>query len=148
MRIAHVTATYPPLYTGTGVVCAQNAASLAARGHQVTVFTAADAAGPSEPGAGLAVRRLPVRFRIGNAPLLAGLGELRRYDLVHLHYPFYFGGETVYLQSLLHGVPYVLTYHQDVLFPGLLRYAESVHRRLAGAAILRRARRVLVTSWD
>src|SRR5581483_11845937 len=148
MRIAHVTATFAPLYTGTGVVCQQNASGLLQRGHQVTVFTAAHPPGEFAYEPGLEVRRLPIRFRIGNAPLLAGLGEVRQYDVVHLHYPFYFGGETLYLQSLLHGVPYVLTYHQDVLFPGLLRYAETVHRRLIGAAILRRAQRVLVTSWD
>ncbi|MBM4431358.1 MAG: glycosyltransferase family 4 protein, partial [Chloroflexi bacterium] len=36
MRIAHVTATFPPHYAGTGVVCYHNALGLARLGHQVT----------------------------------------------------------------------------------------------------------------
>ena len=40
MRIAHVTATFPPYYAGTGNVCYHNARVLAARGHEVHVYTA------------------------------------------------------------------------------------------------------------
>jgi hypothetical protein len=40
LRIAHITATFPSNYTGTGMVCYHNALGLARRGHQVTVFTA------------------------------------------------------------------------------------------------------------
>jgi len=51
MRIAHVTATFPPYYSGTGMVCYHNALELARRGHDVTVFTAAHPPGLSRsPG--------------------------------------------------------------------------------------------------
>ena len=148
MRIAHVTATFPPQYAGTGVVCYYNALGLARLGHDVTVFIpdypACEATYPGE----MAVRRLPVWFRFGNAPFLPGLLRLRGFDIVHLHYPFYFGAETVFLKSLSSDLRYVVTYHQDVLFAGVLRFAEGLHHRLLGRRILARARKVLATSWD
>lgn len=161
LRIAHVSATFPPYHGGTGNVAYHNARELARLGHEVHVFTAAgshsggpgratagvDAAG--EQGAGpLAVHRLPALFRFGNAPLLPGLARLGRFDVVHLHYPFYFGAETLLVRSWLDGRRFILTYHQDVLFPGPLRYPEKLHHHLVGRHVLRRASRVLATSWD
>lgn len=148
MHIAHVTATFPPHYTGTGMVCYHNALGLARLGHQVTVFTARDAPDAGESLEGVTVRRLPALFRFGNAPFLPGLLKMGRFDVVHLHYPFYFGSEMVYLKSVLGGVKYVVTYHQDVLFAGALRHPERIHHRLVGRRVLTRARKVLATSRD
>lgn len=148
MRIAHVTATFPPHYAGTGVVCYHNALGLARLGHQVTVFTAHDGLPAPHDPPEITIRRLPAAFRFGNAPFLPALRHLEGFDLVHLHYPFYFGAEMVYWQSLARGLPYVVTYHQDVLFAGLLRFAERLHHLLLGQRILARARKVLATSWD
>ena len=148
MRIAHVTATFPPSYSGTGVVCYYNALGLARLGHPVTVFTAADASTQAADPTEFTVRRLPALFRLGNAPFLPGLLRLSGFDLVHLHYPFYFGAEMVWLGALSSGLRYVVTYHQDVLFPGLLRWPERLHHRMVGKRILDRASRILATSLD
>ncbi|NTW03284.1 MAG: glycosyltransferase family 4 protein, partial [Oscillochloris sp.] len=68
MKIAHVTATFPPYSGGTGNVCAHNARELARRGHEVTVLTAARADAPAEERwAGVRVRRLRSLAKIGNA---------------------------------------------------------------------------------
>ena len=40
MRIAHLVATFPPYYAGSGNACFYQAEALAARGHKVEVFTA------------------------------------------------------------------------------------------------------------
>ncbi|HVX29433.1 MAG TPA: glycosyltransferase, partial [Nitrolancea sp.] len=117
MRIAHVTATFPPYYGGTGNVCYHNARVLAARGHHVEVFTA-DAPGRIDDPAGVIVNRLRPIVQVGNAPVLPSLLRLRQFDLVHLHYPFYTGAEFVSLARL----PYVITYHQDVELDGVLGY--------------------------
>jgi glycosyltransferase involved in cell wall biosynthesis len=148
LRIAHVTATFPPYYGGTGTVCFHNALGLARLGHDVTVFTAAGAVLEPDDPPGVTVRRLPALFRLGNAPCLPGLLGLGAFDVVHLHYPFYFGAEAVFLRSLVRGQRYVVTYHQDVLFAGPLRGLERLHHRLLGRRILGRARKVLATSWD
>lgn len=148
MRIAQVTATFPPYLAGTGNVCYHNALGLAEIGHDVTIFTAGSPSSGHPDPTGIAIRRLPAAFRLGNAPVLPGLLGMGRFDLVHLHYPFYTGSEMVLLKSLVNRVPYVVTYHQDVLLGGLLRYPERIHHRLLGTATLTHAVVVLATSWD
>src|SRR5688572_3965141 len=124
LRIAHVTATFPPQWGGTGNIAYHNAVELASRGHHVSVLTADyPVTGAADPD-GVDVIRFRAPFRYGNAPFLPGLWTRRSFDLVHLHYPFYFGAEMVFLRRMLGGTPYVVTYHQDVLFSGLLRYPE------------------------
>ncbi len=149
MKIIHVTATFPPYYAGTGNVCYHNALGLARRGHRLHVITAATPLPPDyhDPPE-LHVRRLPVLLRVGNAPLLGGMLPLPACDLVHLHYPFYFGAEAVLWACLCQRIPYVLTYHQDVMLTGGRDLAVRLHHHLLGRLILRRARRVFATSAD
>lgn len=149
MRIAHITATFPPYRGGTGNVCWQHAALLARRDHEVHVFTAAHADTPAvEYRDGVTVHRLKPLLRVGNAPVLIGLlRALRGFDIVHLHYPF-FGGELSTLMASLTHTPLVLTYHQDVLLRGPMVLIERALRATAGRWTLRSAARVLFTSVD
>jgi glycosyltransferase involved in cell wall biosynthesis len=149
MRIAHVTATFPPYRGGTGNVCFENARELARRGHATSVFTAAVAgARARERRDGIAVHRLRPAARFGNASLLPGLlPALRGFDLIHLHYPF-FGGEMVLLAARAGRAPLVITYHQDVVLDGLAGVAEHILRQTAGRLLLHAATRVLFTSLD
>jgi glycosyltransferase involved in cell wall biosynthesis len=72
---------------------------------------------------------------------------LHDFDLVHLHYPFYFGGEAVHWQAL-RGVPYVVTYHQDVRLRGALDTVARLHHIMLGRRVLNGARLILATSLD
>ncbi|HEX2037880.1 MAG TPA: glycosyltransferase family 4 protein [Chloroflexota bacterium] len=151
LRIAHITATFPPYRGGTGNVAWHNAHQLARLGHEPHVFTADHGAAGGETVApsGVKVHRLRPLMRLGNAPLLAGLlPALRRFDLLHLHYPFYFGAEMVLAASRLFRIPYVITYHNDVEFQGSLAFLPRVHHRLIGWHILARAHRLLFTTRD
>jgi len=149
LRIAHVTATFPPYRGGTGNVCYHNARELARRGHEVTVITATVPGAPDhEERDSFAVRRLRPLVRVGNAPVLPGLvGALRGFDVVHLHYPF-FGGELTALAAAQNRSPLVVTYHQDVLLQGAISLVGLGLRYTAGRAVLRSAARVLFTSED
>ncbi|HEY1011086.1 MAG TPA: glycosyltransferase family 4 protein [Herpetosiphonaceae bacterium] len=149
MRIAHVTATFPPYRGGTGNVCFHNARELARAGHEAHVFTSAIPGAPArETLDGVLVHRLRPLLRVGNAPVLPGLlTALRGFDLIHLHYPF-FGGELSALAARLAGAPLVVTYHQDVFLAGALGVAERILRHTVGRLALRSARRVLFTSRD
>src|SRR5690242_14903205 len=142
MRIAHVTATFPPYHGGTGNVCYHQVRGLAEHGHDVTVITAAQGVPALEERTAFRVRRLPTRFRLGNAPLLPGLLGLETYDLVHLHYPFYFGAELLMLNRQFGRRPYVVTYHQDTVWQGALRAAGAIYRRTLGYLTLRCARQL------
>lgn len=149
LRIAHVTATFPPYRGGTGNVCYYNARELARRGHAVHVFTAAlDGAAGQETVEGFQVRRLRPLLRVGNAPLLPQLATaLQGFDVIHLHYPFY-GGEITALAARLRHIPLVITYHQDVFQSGLVGLIAGLLTRTAGRWTMRSADRLLFTSAD
>ncbi len=149
LRVAQVTATFPPYPGGTGNVCYHNARELTRLGHQVTVFTAALKDAPDhEIIDGFQVKRLKPLIRVGNAPLLPGLlRQLRGFDLIHWHYPF-FGGEITALTARLYRIPLVITYHQDVFLSGPLGVIEKILRLTTSRVAMRSARRVLFTSLD
>lgn len=148
MRIAHVTPTYPPYLAGTGNVAMHNARELARLGHEVTVYTARTPGTLAHENGSFHVRRLWPLLRIGNAPLLPGLSRLPRYDLVHLHYPFIFGAETVMLRRWLRGQPYVLTYHNDLISPGIKGGLFKGYEWALSPRIMRGALRVFVPAID
>ncbi len=92
MRIAHLVATFPPYYAGSGNACFYQAEALAARGHAVEVFTASYPGVPHDP---VGVRHPPLRARcrLGNAPFIPQLALIDGFDVIHLHQPFIFGAE-------------------------------------------------------
>jgi glycosyltransferase involved in cell wall biosynthesis len=150
LRIAHITAAFPPYRSGTGTVCYHNALEAARIGHDVHVFTADYGAQPAlgDDPDGVTVHRLKPIFRVGNAPLLPGLLNVGRFDVIHLHYPFIFGAELASMRSLLSRTPYVITYHQDVILGGAMGRAVLAHEALVGRAILRGAQRLMFTTLD
>jgi glycosyltransferase involved in cell wall biosynthesis len=73
---------------------------------------------------------------------------VREFDLIHLHYPFFFGAELVWVAARLFGVPYVITYHNDVRLTGPLAPVPSVYHWLLGRRILSDAAELLFTTLD
>ena len=143
MRIAEVIATFPPRHGGMGYVCYHNSLELARRGHDVTVFTLDHGTSVTPPREFLVVRL--------RTPLLSGDGgvvphlfrNLKEFDAIHLHYPFYGGGEYVALASRVRGTGYFVTYHMDVYGDTLFRRAAiGAYEPTVGRWILRRAARI------
>ncbi len=148
MRVAQISATYPPDWCGTGNVCFYNSQELCKRGHEVHVYTPILASTKvEEPPRGVYIHRLKPVIRFGNAALLPGLFRLRDYDVIHYHYPF-FGGEFAALATSRYKVPLIITYHQDVHLRGLLNYLERLIRITLSSWLLRHAEKVLFTSID
>lgn len=153
MRIAHVSATYPPYRAGTGNVCEAQARELARRGHAVHVFTAAS---PSQPGLaayeaidGVHLHRLRPLLQVGNAPVIPALAlALRRFDVVHLHYPFVFGAELVRLAAALTRTPLVLSFHNDLIGQGLRGAFFTQYQRASAAVSVATAARLCAVSLD
>lgn len=147
MRVAHVVATFPPYWAGTGNVAFHNAVELARRGHDVTVLTSLAPLDDYEDPPEIKVHRLPTPVRLGNAPLTPGLlAEIVSFDLVHLHWPYIFGAELTWLACRSAQVPYVVTYHMDLRSD--LRWQFGPYQRLVGPLIVRGAARVLPVSID
>jgi glycosyltransferase involved in cell wall biosynthesis len=99
LRIAHLTATFPPYPGGAGNTCYRFARGQAERGHAVEVFTAPAAGEPPDPGQAV-VHRIEPLLGIGNAPLIPSLARIHGFDLLHVHYPFIFGSELTLLGRL------------------------------------------------
>lgn len=148
MRIAHITATFPPYEAGTGRVCYYNALELARLGHEVTVYTAKHPPGEPIYPQEITVRRLPVTFHVGNAPLLPGLLGLRDYDILHLHFPFIFGAELIRVVSLLRGIPYVITHHNDLSGEGLRELLFRLYFPLTKAFVAANASKYVVVALN
>ena len=74
MKIAHVSATFPPYQGGTGNVCFHNARQLARLGHEVHVLTASFSSAPAlERSDGFTIHHLRPVVQVGNAPILPQL---------------------------------------------------------------------------
>lgn len=148
MRIAHLTATFPPYWGGTGTVAFSQAAGLAERGHDVHVFTGTAGSADDDPP-GVTVHRMQPAVSIGNAPLLPGLARLGGFDVVHFHHPFIFGTEAVLAGRVRRRRPaLVATYHNRLIgergrAPVFWLYEETLVR-----AAMRIADRVCVVSMD
>jgi glycosyltransferase involved in cell wall biosynthesis len=147
MKIAHVTATFPPYWGGTGNVVYYNALELARRGHDVHVFTAQyplnDYSDPEE----IIVHRLWTPFRIGNAPLTPALmTTLRGFDLIHLHWPFIFGAELTCIALKFWRIPYVMTYHLDLKADQ--KWIFGPYQSFWGPILVNGARKVLAVTLD
>lgn len=150
LRIAHLTATFPPYPGGAGNTAYRFARGQAERGHHVEVFSAPAEGEAPDPG-GAIVHRVTPAVAIGNAPLIPSLARLRGFDVVHLHYPFIFGCELTLLgratrsrrrQALL------VHYKNRLLGKGPRRAMFGAYERTVAPALIRAADRVCVLSAD
>ena len=100
LRIAHLTATFPPYPRRGGQHRAS--ASPSARPSAATTSRSSPPphAGEAPDPGGAIVHRIDPVFAIGNAPLIPSLARLDGFDVVHLHYPFIFGSELTLLARL------------------------------------------------
>jgi glycosyltransferase involved in cell wall biosynthesis len=147
LRIAHLVATFPPYYAGSGNACFYQAEALAARGHAVEVFTASYPGVPRDP-AGAVTHRFRARLRIGNAPFIPQLALVRGFDVIHLHQPFIFGAEAAVAAHLWTGTPLVSSYHNELQAPGFKGMLFAGYDRIVTRHALRRSTRVTVLSME
>ncbi len=149
MKIAIITPVFPPTPGGIGMVAYRQAQGLAARGHQVTVFT------PSRGKSLCSFPRLQhlspiLRYRhAAFVPQLLWHLRCGKFDVVHLHYPFFGAAELFLFYYLLPTTYYLLmTYHHDVVGEGLFKPLFAFHTKYIMPRILRKAHAVLVSSMD
>lgn len=150
MRIAHLTATFPPYRGGAGNTAHRFAVEQAERGHEVEVFTApAPGEPPSSPG--VHVHRIKPVLALGNAPLIPRLALLEGFDVIHIHYPFIFGSELTLLGRLAprHRHQALLVHYKNRLVGNGARGALfEAYEHTVAPALIRAADRVCVLSPD
>lgn len=150
LRIAHLTATFPPYPGGAGNTAFRFARGQAERGHHVEVFTAAAEGDAPDSGEAIVHRIDPV-MAIGNAPLIPSLARLDSFDVVHLHYPFIFGSELTLLGRLRkrrRSAALIVHYKNRLLGKGTRGLMFETYEHTVAPALIRAADRILVLSED
>lgn len=153
MKIAHIVCTYPPYTGGMGNVAFEMASGLADLGYDVEVFT---------PDYGLIEKieekedikdyasRLKTPFKYGNAAYLPNLKkELDRFDIIHLHYPFF--GTAGLVKKWKEKNPHkklFITYHMDNRADGLKGFIFLLNAKFWLEKIIKVADKIQVSSFD
>lgn len=134
MKILHVTCAYPPYKSGIGNVARDYVSALQQAGHEVDVMSPMTAK--------------PL-FAIGNGAVFLQLfSEVRKYDIVHLHYPFFGSDILAALACFLWRKRLVMTYHMTVHVTGWRGFYVWLHERYVEPIILRIAKTVLVSTRE
>ena len=151
MKIAHVVSTFYPRIGGMGKVAYEEARGLAGLGYDVTVFTPRyGQKNKKEERKGFKIERLFAPFRSSNGALVPSLFfKLRKFDLVHLHYPFYGGMHLVYLACLFFGKKLVVTYHMDATTTSMIqKIIKLIYDFLFSSRIFRKADKIISVGDD
>lgn len=123
MKILHVIANLAPRYGGPAKAGMEMAAALAARGHEVTIFsTNQDGSGVLDVPTdrvirknGVDIRYFPVVqpkfWRTSPAMAFALNKEIPNFDIVHIHSLYLFHGMAAGHYARKHGVPYIVRPH-------------------------------------
>ncbi len=152
MKIAQVVCRFKPYKGGISNVAYQHALGLSELGHKVTVFTPLyDNKDKRFYIEDFDIKRLITCGRIGNGAFLPQLfWFLKRFDLVHLHYPFFGGAEVVWLSKLLRGkdMKLVITYQMDVIGGIFMKPFFKFHTKYIMPQIIKSADKVIVSSMD
>jgi glycosyltransferase involved in cell wall biosynthesis len=161
MKILHVVPTYAPAWKHGGPIRAVHGLckALAARGHEVTVFTTDVDTGGAVPATGepvmldgVAVCYFPVRLRrLYDSPAMARAlaRDVGSFDVVHLHSVFLRPTALAARAAERAGVPYLVA-PRGMLVPDLLRrrgrWRKALWLRLVERRTLARAAGLHVTS--
>jgi glycosyltransferase involved in cell wall biosynthesis len=145
MRVAIVSAVFPPYKGGIGSVAAQDARLLRARQVDVAVFSPLYQAEKPEDG----VVRLKPLFSFGNAAFTPSLfWKLREADIIHLHYPAYGMDMFAVLASWVFRKPLFVTYHMKTRANDWRNAIFALHRLIIEPFILASANIVSVSTLD
>lgn len=132
----------------------QQVKQLVGLGHEVTVFTPkynglpAQVFGLQKFGR---VNYLKPWIKYGNAAFCPQLiWKLRKFDIIHLHYPAFGMAEIIWLMKSLRISRHklVIQYHMDLAGQGLLKYFFSFYTKFIFPSILKTADKIVVSSLD
>jgi glycosyltransferase involved in cell wall biosynthesis len=150
MKIVHLISTFPPYAGGMGNVCLAQVKELTQLGHQVVVLV------PGKKNKivsrdGFKIKYIPFWFKYGNAAFVPGLvKDLKNFDLIHLHWPFFGGAEILLLwfSLQLKKKKLIVQYHMDPLAPGVRGLIFKLNSFLFLPLMVKKADQILVSSQD
>ena len=151
MKIAHVACTFPPYRGGIGKSALDFSLMMADSNHQVEVYTPLYTKVYTENNySKIKVIRIKPFLKFGNGAFIPSLFfELKKFDLVYLHYPFFGAAELVWLFGFFNKkTKIILHYHMDVI--GLSPFFKflSLPSSLIEKSLLKRADLITAGSLD
>lgn len=155
MKIAIITSTFPPYRGGMGNAAYFQARELARQGEDVTVFCPKVGKERLE-GENFKIEYLLPLVKWGNAAFVPQIaGELDKFDIVHLHYPFFGGAEAVWLHFWQKGKKaqeqkgkFIVTYHMDTVGKGWLGLFFKIYKKIILPKIISAAEKILISTQD
>jgi len=150
MKIAHVVCVLPPYGGGIGMVAHAYADQLQKLGHDVTAFIPKGSA-KGKIKTNYKVKKLWPIFKLGNGAVLPQLFFcLWKFDIVHLHFPFFGAGIFIALLKKIKpkSTKLVITYHMDCRGVGLKKYIFNFFKNFLHPIILKTADKITVSSYD
>lgn len=152
MKVAQIVCRFKPYKGGMSNMAYDYSLGLAKLGHEVTVLTPFyDINDNNFTFPDFKIKRLTAFGKIGNGAFLPQLfWQLKGFDIVHLHYPFFGGAEIVWLLKLIKGkkMKLVITYHMDVIGGIFMKPFFKFHTKFIMPQIIKAADKVIVTSLD
>src|SRR6056297_473911 len=149
MKIYHIVSTYPPYKGGMGNVAFEEVKRLS-KDHEMVVLTP-----KNEKGALLdkdyKVSYVDPVFKYGNACFVPQIKDkIKDADIVHLHWPFIGGAETILFKRLLGNLnaKLVVQYHMDLIDNGVRGIIFSLYTNIFAPIMVRVADKILVSSLD
>ena len=134
MRILQISPVYPPYKGGMGLVAEKYTHILWSAGHEVDVISV--------------TTHQPI-IRWGNAGIIFNIiWEIKKYDIIHLHYPFYGTALLTALFAKIYSKPLIVTYHMEPEGQGLLGRFFQIYRIVVRPIIMKLATNILVSSID
>ena len=148
MNIAQVVCVYPPYKSGTSKVAYEYVKGLRALGHQVEVFTPKykNIKKPEDK-----VNYLRPFLTLGNgAVLFQLLWKLRKFEVVHIHYPFYGSLELISIYTFFRPrkQKIFIHYHMDVEFKSIVMKVLSLPEKLFRKKLFKIASAITISSID
>lgn len=134
IKIAQISPVYPPYRGGMGNVAKEYTEGARNLGAEVDIITPDNYKPFLRWGHGAFL------------PLL--IWHLRKYDIIHLHYPFFGASIATALSSRIFRKKLIITYHMVVDHKGLLGFLIKIYRQLFEKFILNSADKVLISSFD
>jgi len=150
MKIAHLISTFPPYKGGMGNVCLAQVKELAKLGHKVVIFVPGDVKNNREEY-GFKVSHVKPLFKYGNAAFVPGIAkDLKDFDVIHVHWPFFGGAEVFLLWYWLKRpkAKLIVQYHMDPIAPGIRGLIFKLISFLFNPLFFKQADKVLISSLD
>ena len=150
MKVAVLTPVFHPYKGGIGSVVANEVRGLRELGCDVDIFTPCYSKNcQEETGLGSKIFRLKARLKLGNAAWIKPeLAKLKKYDLVHLHYPFIGGVGTILKYKKQSQKFLVVTYHMDLVATGWRGLFFKIYSRLTLSRLVAAANKIIFSSLD